>query len=643
MLIDEHGLPDHSPVIYTPSDGLHFYFRQPPDGAPLGNSRGALPPGIDVRGSGGYVIASGATLPDGRQWSGVDGMDDIDDAFEMDDIPEPPAWLVDTVRAPKHRDDTPAREPRQQPPQAGGARSSDDAGARAWAKAALDGKASDLAATPQGGRDEALNASSYAMGTMITRGWIGHSEVVAAFEEASVANGFTKEEGARKVRDKIHRAIRDGMANPHPDLPERNSEDDPALAPWLEHVNQMCDEADSDYAGYGVAEDAAPRSKQAPGGAAKKAVTLNIINAASLAGLPVPDRRWLVEDMIPEAKVTLLYGDGGSGKSLLALQLACSTALGSDFLGYEIDQGRVLYLSCEDEIDEHHRRLDKIAGDSLSGLTGLDILDMAGEDAVMSAPDPRGGLMLRTPFFIALRAEIEKRRPSLVVIDNLADVFGGDEIKKLNVRQFCTMLNKLAREFQMTLLVLAHPSVSGMTTGSGTSGNVAWSNSVRSRLLLERKITREAGIADEDDPNIRILTTKKSNGAAVGAQVVIRWEDWTFVRDESRAPSNAKNVAREAEHVFMQLLRQFEREGRSVSNNKASGSYAPKLFAEHHGSTGIGKRFFEKAMNKLFEDSRIKIGWTEGPPSKRRPIIVETDLESYASTVDEMVDGTFDE
>jgi AAA domain/RepB DNA-primase from phage plasmid len=48
------------------------------------------------------------------------------------------------------------------------------------------------------------------------------------------------------------------------------------------------------------------------------------INAASLEGKPVPEREWLVRDLIPAKNVTLLYGDGGTGKSLLALQLGAA-------------------------------------------------------------------------------------------------------------------------------------------------------------------------------------------------------------------------------------------------------------------------------------------------------------------------------
>ena len=67
-LVARHGaLPPGVPMVKTPNNGLHLYFRQPP-GEPLGNGRGSLPAGCDVRGVGGFVIGPGAVLPDGRGW-----------------------------------------------------------------------------------------------------------------------------------------------------------------------------------------------------------------------------------------------------------------------------------------------------------------------------------------------------------------------------------------------------------------------------------------------------------------------------------------------------------------------------------------------------------------------------------------------
>jgi hypothetical protein len=56
--------PDSAPLVATPNHGNHHFFRQPD--RPLGNGRGSLPPGVDVRGEGGYVIAPGTVMADGR-------------------------------------------------------------------------------------------------------------------------------------------------------------------------------------------------------------------------------------------------------------------------------------------------------------------------------------------------------------------------------------------------------------------------------------------------------------------------------------------------------------------------------------------------------------------------------------------------
>ena len=66
-----HSIDLSSPfVVETPSRGLHFYFRTE---TPYGNSSGSLPAGIDVRGVGGFVIAPGASLPDGRSYRIIAG------------------------------------------------------------------------------------------------------------------------------------------------------------------------------------------------------------------------------------------------------------------------------------------------------------------------------------------------------------------------------------------------------------------------------------------------------------------------------------------------------------------------------------------------------------------------------------------
>jgi RecA-family ATPase len=90
-------------------------------------------------------------------------------------------------------------------------------------------------------------------------------------------------------------------------------------------------------------------------------------------------------------------------------------------------------------------------------------------------------------------------RPVLVVIDARSDVFGGDEIKRVQMRTFIRMPRWLAMKAKLAILMLSHPSESGMQSGKGTSGSTGWNNGARSRLYMEK---------DEQDGDVLVLTTK---------------------------------------------------------------------------------------------------------------------------------------
>ena len=262
---------------------------------------------------------------------------------------------------------------------------------------------------------------------------------------------------------------------------------------------------------------------------------LTIVNAASFAGSNPPPREWHVPDLIPKYEITMLSGDGGTGKSLLALQLAVATAAGTEWVGSFPSSGRVLFVSAEDDIAELHRRLATIARAQhveIAELDRLEFLPLAGKDAVIAAPVKRDGPLSPTRLFEAIRAEIEARRPDLLVLDTLADLFGGDEIKRPHARQFIGLLRGLALDFRMTIVLLSHPSQSGMASGAGTSGSTAWSNSVRSRLYFERP---RGSDDNDDDADARVLTTKKANYGRIGNERVLRWREGVCPR-RSRAP-----------------------------------------------------------------------------------------------------------
>nr|RDS97435.1 hypothetical protein DWF04_02800 [Cereibacter sphaeroides f. sp. denitrificans] len=171
-----------------------------------------------------------------------------------------------------------------------------------------------------------------------------------------------------------------------------------------------------------------PRSKAR--GAQPNGRASSFFSAAALDGKPVPSREWLVEDLIPARTVTLLSGDGGTGKSLLALQLVVAAALGRPWLGRTVSSGRAVFASAEDDEAELHRRLWDVTqaeGVTFADLDRLTIRSLAGEDALLATQDPRSGVLHPSDLYRELDAFLETEEPTVVVLDTLADLFPGNE------------------------------------------------------------------------------------------------------------------------------------------------------------------------------------------------------------------------
>lgn len=360
-----------------------------------------------------------------------------------------------------------------------------------------------------------------------------------------------------------------------------------------------------------------PRQARAVNSAGRKS---QFFTAAALAGKPVPERDWLVPDLIPAGTVTLLTGDGGTGKSLLALQLAAACALGKPWLGRGVAAGRALLVSAEDDEDELHRRIaDIVAAEAvdLADLDNLSLRSLAGEDALLATLDLRSATLRASDLFRELDAFLAELRPVVLVLDTLADLFPGNENDRTQARQFIGLLRGLAMRHHCAVVLLAHPSLSGMQSGAGTSGSTGWSNSVRSRLYLRRVLQGE----EEPNPDARVLETMKANYGPTGGEIALTWQDGVFVPDA--AESGLDRIARRnrAERVFLKLLRLFTEQGRRV-NGGGGQTYAPSVFAAHPEAEGVTQKALRDAMERLLHSGRV-VNVETGRESKRRSHLEE--------------------
>lgn len=325
-------------------------------------------------------------------------------------------------------------------------------------------------------------------------------------------------------------------------------------------------------------------------------------SAASLKGKPVPPREWLVQDLVPQKTVTLFSGDGGTGKSLLALQLSVAVAGQTVWIGNAVSAGRVIFLSAEDD-DELHRRLHDILTAEhrdYDELLGLTLRSLAGEHALLTI-DCQLSLM-QSALFEELDKRAAEETPSLVVIDTLADVYPSNENERSKVWQFVGILRGLAIKRKCAVVLLGHPSLTGLNSGSGTSGSTAWNNSVRSRLYLSR-IT-DNGF--EPAPDARVLSTKKANYGRTGGEINLKWEAGVFVAEEQPTGRDALAAGAKGERVFLKLLDTMTAQRRYVSTNPGP-TYAPTQFARHQDAEGCTKIAFTAAMNTLFGRGDIAV------------------------------------
>lgn len=360
---------------------------------------------------------------------------------------------------------------------------------------------------------------------------------------------------------------------------------------------------------------------------------LDVICPVMWQDVAIPERRWLWDHWIPHRAVTVLSGDGGAGKSLLALQLATACVTGQKFLGQSVMRCKSLVIACEDEREELQRRLARIntgLGIDMGDHIDMSLVSRAGLENVMMS-FPGDGIGERQPFFEQVLSKAREVGAQFIVLDTAADLFGGNENIRPQVRQFINALTSIALSIDGTILLLAHPSQSGKATGTGESGSTAWNNSVRSRLYLTRP-TPEKG--EPEDRDARILSRQKSNYAQAGVSISMRYIDGAFIATSGEASEDdawTLNRKHSAEIAFLAGVEDLALKKFRCNAHKGQANYAPKAIMEKAtAAQGFTHDELEAAMNRLFKKKRLE-SVEEGPASRRRSYlsVIEPELGDF--------------
>tara|TARA_R100000655_G_scaffold43489_1_gene79793 strand:- start:1466 stop:3352 length:1887 start_codon:yes stop_codon:yes gene_type:complete len=270
----------------------------------------------------------------------------------------------------------------------------------------------------------------------------------------------------------------------------------------------------------------------------------NFIKVSDLMSMKCDPINWIIDGWLMEKTICGLYAPAGTGKSAIAQALGTCVSQGYDY-GNKLKvktRYKTLYVACEDTTNIFQSRQKSI--NSTVGIfdeQGLDnflYMDRVGYDNRLASFD-EGTDPKITKFYYYLEKVIKNEQVKFLILDVLQDFFGGNEIVRSDVNFFLkSVLGKMVKDLGITILVIAHPSLSGQM-GHKYSGSTSWRGGFRSMWYLDK--------LDDDNSNTLVLNKFKSNYSKSGDE-----ENAYFKFDNGCFSAYEKDQMESADlHTFM--------------------------------------------------------------------------------------------
>lgn len=330
---------------------------------------------------------------------------------------------------------------------------------------------------------------------------------------------------------------------------------------------------------------------------------------AALRG-PPPARQWAIPHWLGIGHITLLAGPGGVGKTLLAQQLGAAMAVGERFLEAAERKLRVLMWAGEDEPDELWRRQYQIAGDAGRLLTeygNLIVESYAGRDCALA--EPVFGSVQPTPMLEELADQVSDYDADVVILDNLARLYGGNENERHPVTQFLAWVTGACNRRKPTaVLLLSHPA---KATGSEYAGSTAWEAAVRSRWYFGRTLPDEEKGEGETDPDVRYLSRRKSNYSALDTLKLKYDHAYGLLRvgsDPAKDPSVTRFRATHpahAEQLLLDALAKLVHQGVATSDSKRHPNFLVRVMLDRSLADRFQERPLTDALYRLMDAGKV--------------------------------------
>jgi hypothetical protein len=198
------------PQVETPRGGRHYYFADPH--RRFRNTAGALAPGVDTRGVGGFVVGPGAQRADGRRYEPLNPADlhEFVSVVAQGLLPPLPESLAARLARPSRLADDSARAAARAVPSEAAVRAAppallsaisldvnDDLGAGLAKRWTLEAACAEIMAAAEGQRNDMLNRHAYIAGLVSGDAGPDRAQTLTALVAAAIQAGLPGNEAAR--------------------------------------------------------------------------------------------------------------------------------------------------------------------------------------------------------------------------------------------------------------------------------------------------------------------------------------------------------------------------------------------------------------------------------------------------------------
>jgi hypothetical protein len=536
--------------------GFHYHFAAS-KALKLGNAEGAFRgKHINVRGVGGYVVAAGSLHKSGALYKVVHNVLPADC----------PQWVIAAITG----------------------------DLRAPAAPALGGQSFDAGLLSGAAHEGPIG--------------YGHRHTALVSYAGRLRNkGLTYDEATKLFYDRYRDCIQPPGTVPEaryhapaPRGPNGEQTVSSEVATWASAVAVLRDV----YTRYPEGQPVPPSSTRSPQSADTLLAELLDVNALANRPKAAP----LIDGLINRRSLARLYGDPGAYKSFLALDWAIHVALGKEWHGRRVQQGRVVYIVGEGE-EGIYKRVR--AWEMLHQITGHGVLFL-----------PRPLQATGNEWSVFCQA-MQRLAPTLIVLDTQARVtVGVNENDPTDFGRVIENWDQLRTQSGATVLALHHANAEGGRPRGTTAVTGALQTELRvdkvgagDRRLVRLTVPKQKDDVEEQAVLLRPVVMTVEAPASIWDRAVTSVVLVPTTDDQAELITDTGTAA----DRILAVMEEHFREGEGGSKAEIKGLLVRTRESPRHS---MSKSSFYEAWNRLVEQKRIhrttdgRQRWLPGPPKK---------------------------